>query len=79
MAVMAKKRTPAPPPEPPANPWPARLAGIRALYKLTLDEAAARISAPVSTWNNWEYGRRRPNPMIQRLIELTFPEYFRKK
>lgn len=75
MAVMSAPDKPtdadAPAPE---NPWPARLKAIRDRHGLTQEEAAARINAPLGTWRGWEQGRRRPNPMIQRLIELAFPD-----
>lgn len=69
---MTKRKPKAGPPEPP-NPWPARLKSIRAKYDLTQSEAAARIGTVLRTWQNWEYGRTRPNAMIARLIGLTFP------
>jgi DNA-binding transcriptional regulator YiaG len=78
MATVAKKR-PTPGKRRPAapNPWPARLYALRQFYdRITQAEAAARIAAPTKTWENWEQGRRLPSPMIIRLLELTFPEYF---
>ena len=70
---MAKKRPKA------ANPWPQRLADLRTFYDLSQEEAAARIDAPVGTWRNWEQGRRKPNPMIIRLLQLAFSEFFARK
>lgn len=80
MAVMEKKR------RKPAtgNPWPERLKALR-IHLDTPDkpasqeEVAARINAPLGTWRNWEQGRRVPNAMIVRLLELTFPEFFGNK
>jgi DNA-binding transcriptional regulator YiaG len=79
MATVAKKR-PTPGKRRPAapNPWPGQLYALRRHYDITQDEAAARISAPSKTWQNWEQGRRVPNPMMVRLLELSFPEYFQK-
>lgn len=67
MNVMAKKK-PAP------NPWPGRLKRLRERHGLTQTEAAARVGTGLRTWQNWEYGRTRPNPMIAKLLDLTFPD-----
>ena len=80
MSTMARKR-----PQPKsANPWPNLLAELRRIYgadgvSLPQAEAAARIACPVRTWQGWEQGRRKPNPMIARLLELTFPKAFSTK
>jgi DNA-binding transcriptional regulator YiaG len=74
--LMAKKRKKKPAG---SNPWPATLGSLRAHYGISQEEAAGRIDCPLGTWRNWEQGRRVPNAMIQRLIRLTFPEFFGKK
>jgi DNA-binding transcriptional regulator YiaG len=77
MATVAKKR-PTPGKRRPAapNPWPGRLYALREFYHINQREAAERVSAPRATWRNWEQGRRRVSPMIARLLELAFPEFF---
>lgn len=79
MATVARKK---PRPKSEANPWPTRLTALREHYgtdgkALPQDEAAARITCSVRTWQGWEQGRRKPNPMIIRLLQLAFPEFFR--
>jgi len=64
--LMAKKKS--------TNPWPAKLKAIRARLDISQREAAERIGTVLRTWQNWEYGRTRPNPMLAKLIDLTFPE-----
>ena len=59
--------------------WIARLKSLREFYGLDQAEAASRINAPLGTWRNWEQGRRVPSPMIVKLLELAFPEFFKKK
>ena len=74
MPSMAKrKKKPARKPDL-SNPWPARLKAIRVRLDITQSEAAARLGTVLRTWQNWEYGRTRPNPMLARLIDLTFPD-----
>jgi DNA-binding transcriptional regulator YiaG len=81
MGTMAKKK---PRPRSAPNPWPDRLRDLRRIYgtrgvAITQEEAAERINCPVATWRGWEQGRRKPNPMIVRLLELQFPRAFAKK
>ncbi len=68
MAKKKRKRAAAP-----VNPWPAKLRAIRVRYGLTQTKAAEAIGAVLSTWQNWEYGRRIPNATTAKLIELVFP------
>lgn len=54
------------------NPWPARLKKIREDKDMTQAEAAEIVGTVLRTWQNWEYGRSRPSPMIAKLIDLLF-------
>jgi DNA-binding transcriptional regulator YiaG len=60
------------------NPWPAKLKALRQHYGLTQQQACEEITAPLSTWRGWEHGRRRPSPMIDKLLRLAFPAFFAK-
>ena len=71
MTVVAKRKP---------TDWPSTLKALREFYGgITQREAAARIEAPFGTWRNWEQGIRKVNPMMARLIRLSFPEYFAQK
>lgn len=80
MATVAKKRPTPGRTRKADNPWPARLYALRQFYgdrdPITQEEAAGRISASVGTWRNWEQGRRKVNSMMERLLQLAFPEFF---
>jgi DNA-binding transcriptional regulator YiaG len=73
---MKKPKKPPSAKTPPAstNPWPRRLKALRERLGLTQTEAAERIGTVLRTWQNYEYGRRQPGPMVAKLIELAFPE-----
>ncbi len=53
--------------------WPTKLVAIRERYKVSQREAAERVGTVVRSWQNWEYGRRVPNAMAAKLIDLIFP------
>lgn len=70
MATVAKKKpTPA---RKPANPWPAKLAALRARLGLTVEQAAERVGVKPRTWQAWEQPsqRRAPSPSHAILIGL---------
>ena len=54
------------------NPWPARLRAIRAEHGLTQKQAAEKVGTVLRTWQNWEYGRRRPGAATAKLIQILF-------
>jgi putative transcriptional regulator len=44
---------------------------IRATYRLTQDEFAARLGISVKTLRNWEHGRRQPQGPAQVLLQVA--------
>jgi transcriptional regulator with XRE-family HTH domain len=64
------KRNKAVPPEPPENPWPARLSALRAKLGLTQVQLAARLRISQSQLSAYQSGSRKPTRPIAYLIEL---------
>lgn len=70
-AKKPKRRKP-----PGRNPWPKRCKDLRTRSKLTQAAAAAKVGTVLRSWQNWEYGRTRPNAAAARAIELAFGVQF---
>jgi DNA-binding transcriptional regulator YiaG len=68
MRTMARKRKQ---PEPPANPWPARLRALRQKLGLaSQQQAATRFRVSLRTWAAWESGETTPPRVTQLLFEM---------
>lgn len=68
ISTVARKKTP-PAPEPPANPWPARLRALQERLHLDNHDMAARLDVSLRAYQSWKWGERRPSPAQARLIE----------
>lgn len=52
---------------------PEALKELRRRLGLTQQGMADRLGVHLRTYQQWEYGRRKPRAAAVRLIELTFP------